>query len=255
MAISISGSRTMGPAAFKSDLLQSKAALEEVAGVELTTFRAPYFSADRCDPWFGEILSQCGFSIDSSRRLPFAPPGFSGLTSLPGSDGSVREIPLLGLGYGSKRITVIGGTYLSVLVWRGLRATRSGRAPGFHPRGLPASLRLDPCAEPLDLPMIGSRLERLGDKIRHLGRSGVAEKLRALSRVYEFRSIEYLVSESSRAPDHQRTSRRGRSRANDRCLCSAGRRGLVVSLVLIMKYFLKFIYEIDDCSINLQGIA
>jgi peptidoglycan/xylan/chitin deacetylase (PgdA/CDA1 family) len=77
------GVRMMGAARFRSDLLRSKAALEDMAGVVVTAFRAPYLSADRCDPWFGEVLAECGFSIDSSRRLRFTPPRFEGLTSLP----------------------------------------------------------------------------------------------------------------------------------------------------------------------------
>jgi peptidoglycan/xylan/chitin deacetylase (PgdA/CDA1 family) len=187
--------RMMGAARFRSDLRQSKAALEDVAGAEVIAFRAPYFSADHCNPWFGEILAECGFSIDSSYRLRSAPPRFAGLMNMPGSVGAVREVPLLALGYGLKRITVIGGTYLRVLPLRVvLTLLDLAKCQGFIPLVYVHPYDIDPHAEPLDLPRIGHALGRLGDRVRHLGRSGGGEKLRALSRVYEFQPVEYFVS-------------------------------------------------------------
>jgi len=186
--------RMMGAARFRNDLLRSKAALEDVAGVEVAAFRAPYFSVDGCDPWFGGVLAECGFSIDSSRRLHSAPPRFAGLMSLPGSAGAIWEVPLFALGYGPKRIAVIGGTYLRVLPLRVVLTLfdLAGRR-GFIPMVYLHPYDIDPHAEPLDLPGIGHALHRLGDQVRRSGRSGVGEKLRALSRLYEFRPVEYFV--------------------------------------------------------------
>ena len=154
-----------------------------------------YFSADHCNPWFGEILAECGFSIDSSYRLRSAPPRFAGLMNMPGSVGAVQEVPLLALGYGLKRITVIGGTYLRVLPLRVvLTLLDLAKCKGFIPLVYVHPYDIDPHAEPLDLPRIGHALGRLGDRVRHLGRSGSGKKLRALSRVYEFQPVEYFVS-------------------------------------------------------------
>jgi hypothetical protein len=189
----------MGAARFKSDLLQSKAALEDVAGVEVTAYRAPYFSADGCDPWFGEILAESGFSIDSSRRLRSAPPSFAGLLSLPGSAGATWEVPLLALGYGPKRITVIGGTYMRVLPLGAVsRLLDLAESRGFIPMIYLHPYDIDPHAEPLELPGIGHVVGRVGDRVRRLRRSSVGDKLRWLSRVYEFRPVEHFVLVATR---------------------------------------------------------
>src|SRR5262245_42380292 len=54
----------LGPKRFRLDLLTAKASLEDVAGQPVRSYRAPYFSAEGCDPWFGEELASAGIVID-----------------------------------------------------------------------------------------------------------------------------------------------------------------------------------------------
>lgn len=57
---------TFTPEAFRSDLLASKAALEDVTGEAVVGFRAPTFSIVRQTAWAIDVLVECGFEYDSS---------------------------------------------------------------------------------------------------------------------------------------------------------------------------------------------
>ena len=140
----------MGPLRFKHDLLTAKATLEDLAGQPIISHRAPYFSSDPCDPWFGEILAKAGISIDSSRRLRRVSSGFAGTLPLQGSGDAVREVPLASIGFGPKQITVIGGTYMRVLPlpWI-VRLLEQARVRGFVPMVYLHPYDLDPTAPPL----------------------------------------------------------------------------------------------------------
>lgn len=180
----------LGRDAFERDLVTAKRKLEDVAGVAVVSHRAPYFSADGCDPWFGEVLGGAGFRLDSSRRLASLPAGTRGTLPLEGSDGRVDELPLCSLGFGAKRITVIGGTYFR---WFPLpaveRLLERTRQLGFVPIVYLHPYDVDPSAPPLDYPA-GHLKERAGDWIRRTGRASASEKLAALSKNYAFRAAE-----------------------------------------------------------------
>lgn len=182
-----------GPSAFAADVSAAKKALEDVAGVEVLSFRAPYFSADECDPWFGEALANSGFRLDSSRRLSALPAGARGFTSLPGAGGAVRELPLCSLGFGQKRLTVIGGTYFRLLPLPAIRNLLArSEAMGFIPVVYLHPYDVDPDALPLEYPP-GYLKQRGGDWIRRRGRNSTGDKLRALCDSYAFQAAEALV--------------------------------------------------------------
>ena len=178
-----------GPKAFRADLRKAKQALEDRAGVSVQAFRAPYFSADGCEPWFGEVLADEGFTIDSSMRLS-ALPEQSGPHIVPGSGGAVVEVPLPSIGIGSKRLTVIGGTYFRLLPVRAIRLLlQRATQRGFTPMVYLHPYDLDPDAAALSYPRSGYTAKRLGDKLRRTGRASAISKLKLLAHEYEFSSI------------------------------------------------------------------
>lgn len=179
-----------GPREFREDVTAAKKVLEDAAGVSVLSYRAPYFSADGCDPWFGETLAETGFTIDSSRRLSSKPTGSLQTLPLEGSGGAVRELPLCSLGLGPKRLTVIGGTYFRLLPLPVIRRLL-GRAEalGFVPVVYLHPYDIDPSAPPLAYPF-GHLKERGGDWIRRRGRASAADKLRALCDSYTFQAVE-----------------------------------------------------------------
>jgi len=187
--------RTLGPKGFARDLIASKSAVEDATGLAVVSHRAPYFSSDHCDPWFGEVLDRAGLTIDSSRRLRAVPSDCTWVMPLEGSGGRVGEVPLPAIGFGSKRITVIGGSYLRLLplAWI-VELLERGRVMGFLPTVYLHPYDIDAEAAPLDYGRFGHGQARLGDWIRRVGRSTVVEKITALARIYEFRAIEDLLA-------------------------------------------------------------
>ncbi len=181
-----------GRSAFAADVTAAKKSLEDAAGVPVVSFRAPYFSADDCDPWFGEVLAEAGFRLDSSRRLSSLPSGSRGLVPLAGGAGAVRELPLCSVGVGQKRLTVIGGTYFRLLPLGVIRRLLArAEAKGFVPVVYLHPYDVDPEAPPLAYPP-GYLKQRGGDWMRRQGRKSAGDKLRALCDSYAFRAAETL---------------------------------------------------------------
>lgn len=184
---------SQGPEKFKADVLAAKRALEDKAGVSVESYRAPYFSADGCDPWFGSVLAETGFRLDSSRRYANAP-GAGGTAALEGSQGAVTELPLCSLGVGAKRLTVIGGTYFRLLPLPAVRRLLArAEGLGFLPIVYLHPYDIDPDAAPLAYPR-GYWKERAGDFMRRKGRSTAVDKLKALCESYVFRAAETQIS-------------------------------------------------------------
>ena len=183
-----------GPRCFLADVRRAKAALEQTVAAEVISFRAPYFSSDSCDPWFGEMLAKAGFLIDSSRRLNRAPSDFHWTLPLTGSDGAVTEVPFPSIGFGVKRLTVIGGTYFRLLPLSVIRNLLSrGERQGFVPLIYLHTYDIDGAAPPLEFPGGGKLASRAADYMRRVGRESAGEKLRALADTYEFRPIESVL--------------------------------------------------------------
>jgi hypothetical protein len=186
--------------AFRGELRRTRSALEQSLGRSVVSFRAPYFSSDDCDPWFGESLATAGFRLDSSRRFATPPRGFGGTYPLPGSGNAVLEVPLPSIGVGLKRLTVIGGTYFRLLPRSAIRALLARvEAVGFVPLVYLHPYDVDPSAGSLELPP-GARSARrwkarAGDRMRRTGRDTVAAKLHWLAETYDFRPIESLLTE------------------------------------------------------------
>lgn len=183
-----------GPRKFREDLQAATAALEDVAGRRVISYRAPYFSADGCDPWFGEILVDSGIKIDSSKRFSKGGDAFGGTYLLPHTGNSVIEVPLYSLGFGVKRITVIGGTYLRLFPLPVIESLlKRARTLGFIPLVYLHPYDIDPSAVPLAYPRRTHWKAKAWDALRRFNRETVEDKLLALSQVYRFRSAEDIV--------------------------------------------------------------
>ncbi len=184
-----------GPARFLEDTQRAKAALEQAARHPVIAYRAPYFSSDGCDPWFGETLAACGFRLDSSRRLGVVPAGFQGTLPLPGAAGRVVEVPLPSLGFGPKRLTVIGGTYFRLLPLATIQGLLARAAQqGFLPLIYLHPYDIDPSAAPLEYPRaLRHVVHQAGDTMRRMGRRTAGDKLRALARRYTFHPLESVL--------------------------------------------------------------
>ncbi|MBI2070915.1 MAG: DUF3473 domain-containing protein [Elusimicrobia bacterium] len=186
----------LGPQRFRLDITRAKRALEDVTGRPVVSFRAPHFSSDGCDPWFGEMLSACGFKVDSSRRIRLMPDGQRGTVAVTGAGGTLVEVPLPSIGFGPKRLTVIGGTYFRLLpLFIIRRLLARAETLGFIPMVYLHPYDIDPAAAPLAYPMgVGYALHRAGDKMRRMGRSSAGEKLLKLAEDYDFCPVESVLS-------------------------------------------------------------
>lgn len=184
----------LGPEGFRTDLTAAKASLEDASGSPVVSFRAPYFSCDGCDPWFGEILGETGHRISSSQRFSALPAGCKGTLPLAGSDGQVIEAPLRSVGIGIKRLTVIGGTYFRLLPFGVIKHLMAkSRSKGFVPIVYLHNYDVDPDAAPLEYPGPVGMKRRAADRMRYTGRRGAIDKLKRLARIYRFQPVESLL--------------------------------------------------------------
>lgn len=135
------------PEEFREDLLRSKEALEDAAGVPVFGFRAPTFSVDRQTGWAIDVLAECGFRYDSSvfpirhdrYGVPDAPR--SPFIAL-GQSAEVLELPPATWRVSGQNLPVAGGGYFrlfpSAIMRRGLTQLPKQISPAvgmlyFHP--------------------------------------------------------------------------------------------------------------------------
>jgi hypothetical protein len=110
---------------------------------------------------------------------------------LAGSGGIVLSIPMPCLGFGAKRITVIGGTYFRLFpIQVSDFLLRRGVQKSFLPMVYLHPYDSDATARGLEYPNLRFVQKRLGDRLRRAGRANVARKVRALARNYNFRPVE-----------------------------------------------------------------
>jgi peptidoglycan/xylan/chitin deacetylase (PgdA/CDA1 family) len=183
----------LGAERFRTDLLRGKEALEQIAGCAVSSYRAPYFSAEGCAPWFGEELASAGFTVDSSIRCSYETSPLGGFCDLEGSSGAVLCAPLPKVRLFGKSLTVIGGTTfrlapLSMII----RSLDLAHEKGFVPTIYLHPYDLDPAADRLGLSAF-ALADRAGEEARRFGRSGVADKLIALANHYDLMPLEQLI--------------------------------------------------------------
>lgn len=185
---------------FRDDVLDSKAAIEDACGIEVTGFRAPSFSLIPGMEWAFDVLLDCGFRYDSSifpiRRPDYGYPDAPTepyVIRRPG--GTLLEFPLSVLRLGGTRLPAAGGGYLRHLplglLQRAFRQQARGGAPGVfyvHP------WELDP-----DQPRLAvGTLTR----VRHYrGLADTAVRISTLLGEFKFSSIrDWLQTDAGAAP-------------------------------------------------------
>jgi polysaccharide deacetylase family protein (PEP-CTERM system associated) len=110
------------PAEFRDDLRKAKDAIVASGGPVPRGYRAPYFSIRTDSLWALEILSEEGFTYDSS-IFPVTNYryGISDAPTTPHvvstSAGPIREIPLTPLRLAGRNVPFSGGAYLRILPW------------------------------------------------------------------------------------------------------------------------------------------
>lgn len=123
----------MEPAEFREEVRRSKRCIEDIAGVEVSGFRAPSFSIGSAESWAFDVLIDEGYRYDSSvfpiRRPGYGQPGAPGapyVIARPG--GLLLELPLTTLDVFGMRIPAAGGGYLRHFPLAVIRAALRARA-------------------------------------------------------------------------------------------------------------------------------
>jgi polysaccharide deacetylase family protein (PEP-CTERM system associated) len=128
------------PDTFRADILRSKSLLEDIAGVEVSGYRAPNFSMTE---WAIPILEEVGFSYDSSVFPTLAHDRYGRISGVRATDAVVQiaprlvEVPVSCLALGDRGIPWGGGGYFRLIPYRVFRqgvasVLRSGRPYVFY---------------------------------------------------------------------------------------------------------------------------
>jgi polysaccharide deacetylase family protein (PEP-CTERM system associated) len=180
---------------FLEDTRRAKCAIEDAAGVPVHGYRAPSFSIRRDTEWAFDVLTELGFTYDSSifpiQHLNFelqnAPRSPFVITT---ATGSLLEFPMPTLQLLGMRAPLAGGAYLRLLPY------------GYTRWGinfLNASERLPVCVyiHPWELDPGQPRMKgSLSARMRHyFGLRGLTKKLQHLLSDFEFQPLRYYVSD------------------------------------------------------------
>jgi len=185
----------MSPQEFCEDTRYAKELLENASGTAVRGYRAPSFSITEKSLWALEILSELGFTYDSS-IFPVQHPnyGIPKISRAPfvinTSNGPIIEFPMTTLEVAGRRSPLAGGAYLRLLpYWY----TRWGiqYLNAFEKR--PACVYFHPWEIDPQQPLMNSSLTA---RLRHrLGLRGLEGKLRGLLRDFQFCPLGSLVGE------------------------------------------------------------
>lgn len=185
----------LGPEHFADDARRGREALEDAAAAPVLTYRAPEFSADGCDPWFGEGLAAAGYRTDASRRVAALPEhAVAGCYALEGAGDVVIEVPLpmlpANLPIAGQRVMFLGSAAFRMLPLPTLRvAFELAEQQGFIPQVVLQLGDLDPQgpqAYSADTSTWRSRIDQLW---RSTGRGGVMAKLQQLTWRWKFDTV------------------------------------------------------------------
>ena len=133
---------SMTPERFRTETADAKKAIEDIAGVPVTTYRAAYFSITERSLWAFEVLAELGFRCDSSvfpvSNWRYGIPDFS---TAPGPvetpRGPIYEFPMSVVDYPGRRLPATGGAYFRIYPYAVTRRhvkrlERAGRPVVFY---------------------------------------------------------------------------------------------------------------------------
>lgn len=179
----------LDPPAFRAQVRDSRALLEDLAGTGVNGYRAPSFSIVPGREWALEILVEEGYRYDSSlypvRRPGYGYPGGArGMHTIPTPAGEIVELPPATLRLGGANFPAGGGGTFRQLPLAFTRAALRDCAG----RGEPGTFYIHPWELDPDQPRIPG-LPRL-TRIRHYrGLDRARGRIDALLREFRFRSI------------------------------------------------------------------
>jgi polysaccharide deacetylase family protein (PEP-CTERM system associated) len=136
---------TLDEPAFRADLAQARAAIEDAAGTQVMGYRAPSFSIDHRTPWAHEVLAGEGYAYSSSvapiRHDHYGWPGTSRFAWHPVEGSGLIELPITTFELGGRRFAAGGGGFFRVMPyalsnWAVARVNRKDGRPAifyFHP--------------------------------------------------------------------------------------------------------------------------
>lgn len=109
----------MTPKTFLEDVTRSVDTLTEITGAEVVAFRAPYFSITNDSYWALEILTDLGFTADSSifpvHNWRYGIPGFEPRPQIiETKSGSIMEFPLSIRKFFGQNLPISGGAYFRI---------------------------------------------------------------------------------------------------------------------------------------------
>ena len=185
---------TMTPEAFRADLAQARAAIEDAAGVAVTGYRAPSFSIDKRTPWAHEILAAEGYAYSSSVAPVvhdhYGWPEAPRFAFRPVAGSAMIELPVTTARLAGRTLAAGGGGFFRMLPyafsrWAIGQVNDTDRRPAifyFHP------WEIDP-----GQPRVAHA--PLRSKVRHYSRLGAMEgKLRRLIRRFEWGRVDQVAA-------------------------------------------------------------
>ncbi|OGO29492.1 MAG: hypothetical protein A2Z16_03110 [Chloroflexi bacterium RBG_16_54_18] len=171
------------PTEFKSELDRTTQIIQDISGLAVTGFRAPYFSIDQRCLWAFEVLAESGYQYDSSvfplRTILYGYPGASRHPFRPLPGAELVEYPVATIKVAGLTLPAAGGFYFRIYPYGFIRwSLRS-----LEKQGQSGVLYMHPWEFDLQQPRIPVTFR---ERITHFaGRSSWPEKLKRLSRDFE----------------------------------------------------------------------
>tara|TARA_B100001059_G_scaffold56775_1_gene51839 strand:+ start:18864 stop:19700 length:837 start_codon:yes stop_codon:yes gene_type:complete len=180
----------MNEAEIYNDTKKSIELIEDRVNQKIEHYRAPYFSIDKNEENYYQGISKAGVKFSSSLRQKRIDTNY--IINL--KKYKIIEIPLRSIGFGRKRITIIGGTYFRIMPISLIDKLISDSIKlNFLPIIYLHNYEVDYSANPiLEKNKYNVKL-KLNDSLRRVGRSTVEKKLIYLSKKYSFESLDNFV--------------------------------------------------------------
>ena len=173
-----------------NDTKESIELIESKFNKKIEHYRAPYFSIDNNEKNYYKAIARAGIKFSSSLRMKIIKSKYI----INFDNYNITEIPLRSIGFGLKRITVIGGTYLRLMPISIIDKLISNSIKlNFLPIIYIHNYETDYLAKPIVEKNTFNLRLRANDYLRRIGRSSVQKKLIYLSKKYSFQSLDNFV--------------------------------------------------------------